>query len=557
MTPTIPKSQGLETSESLLQISKKPKSKKAPKETKETPPPEPTEESEQSYSVFLGKTPDPKDPERNKQLAGMGLPSTSLDEGTRKSKLLPEGTKSDLKDSVGNIQPIDTGLSSTVLKGNKAPADMELIYPYVADLSGSGDEYQVNETQSTRLSDDEVFKAGEYMDEDPQEPLNKTTPPQSTEEQYHSPPRDKPELSNALDTEFESSNLDVLQKYDNIKILTKRQTFDFASLKITMEALHDISNKKDAKLVNWAKSSTNMAWNMGSRLSKLELSHTALKTDISAIKQDISDIKSMMVEIFNAFKGQPFPTLTSSVTLTLALTHILANVKGENEANTSTEDPPSHTKGETDVMDTKNKQEQLDEPKQSTDANIEFIGSSIPHPSETLAHMDKEDQIKRAEEEAKLFEMNKPDVEKARRSLELRKSKYKNYMWTIINRLEPKKITNTKIHPNTKPVVVTVFRGTDGRTFDVHNPFAFGNFGIFELDELGEIIPKKKNAVVKDLMNSLSRRYERIKKIPKELGLMSALHASIHEKASSKPSRRMRKHMELEPEIKLPGLEYN
>ncbi|GJX15299.1 hypothetical protein Tco_0207057 [Tanacetum coccineum] len=204
----------------------------------------------------LGKTPDPKDPEKNKQLTGMGLPLTSLDEGTHKSKLLPKGTKSDPKDSVGNIQPIDTGLSSTVLS--------------------SGDEYQ---------------------------------------------------------------------------------TIDFASLKITVEALHDISNKKDAKLVNWAKSSTNMARNMGSRLSKIELSHTALKTDIFAIKQDTSDIKSMMIEIFNAFKGQPFPTLTSSVTLTLALTYILANVKGENEANTATEDPPSHTEGETDAMDTENKQE--------------------------------------------------------------------------------------------------------------------------------------------------------------------------------------------------------
>ncbi|GJX15298.1 hypothetical protein Tco_0207056 [Tanacetum coccineum] len=105
-------------------------------------------------------------------------------------------------------------------------------------------------------------------------------------------------------------------------------------------------------------------------------------------------------------------------------------------------------------------------------------------------------------------------------------------MWTISNRLKPRKITNTKIHPNTKPVVVTVFRGSDGRTFDVHNPFAFGNFGISELDELGEIIPKKKNAV-------------------------SALPASIYEQASSKPSGRKRKHMEIKLEIKVPGLEYN
>ncbi|GJT23374.1 hypothetical protein Tco_0893311 [Tanacetum coccineum] len=391
MTHTLPKSQGPKASESLPQTRKKSKSKKAPKETKETPPPEPTKEFEQSHSVSWGKTLDPKDPERNKQLAGMGLPSTHLDEGTRKSKLLTKGTKSDPKDLVRNIQPIDMGLPSMVPKGNKPPADIEPIHPSVADLSSSGAEYQVDETQSTTLryqtltdnegktsskmepgtqplkftayvdvqafllsddemlqesDDDEVFGAGEDMDEDPQEPLNKTTPPQSTKEEHHSPPKDKPESSNAPDTESdsESSNLDVLKKYDNIRTLTKRQlvkylrkypksssinllrtlgtsmlrlphlinfqtllsnfkvdhntsmrrimkllnaihnfvkdnpalnkiilkaskaytqhssnltellslfkTSDFASLKIIMESLHDISNKKDAKFAN-------------------------------------------------------------------------------------------------------------------------------------------------------------------------------------------------------------------------------------------------------------------------------------------------------------------
>nr|GFA51731.1 hypothetical protein [Tanacetum cinerariifolium] len=49
-------------------------------------------------------------------------------------------------------------------------------------------------------------------------------------------------------------------------------------------------------------------------------------------------------------------------------------------------------------------------------------------------------------------------------------------------------------------------RGTDGRNFDVHKPFAFGEFGIFELDELREIIPTKKIEIIQDLMNSLSQR---------------------------------------------------
>ncbi|GJU75135.1 retrovirus-related pol polyprotein from transposon TNT 1-94, partial [Tanacetum coccineum] len=83
--------------------------------------------------------------------------------------------------------------------------------------------------------------------------------------------------------------------------------------------------KQEEELAAWAKSSTNMAWILGSRLS--------------------------------------------------------ANVEGENETNTATKDPPSYTKGETDA----NKQEKPEEPKHSTDANIEFIGSSTPQPSITQA----------------------------------------------------------------------------------------------------------------------------------------------------------------------------
>ncbi|GKE19308.1 hypothetical protein Tco_1426885 [Tanacetum coccineum] len=56
-------------------------------------------------------------------------------------------------------------------------------------------------------------------------------------------------------------------------------------------------------------------------------------------------------------------------------------------------------------------------------------------------------------------------------------------------------------------------------------------------------------------MNSLSRRYERLRKILEELDIQSALPAP--KQASSQTSRRKRKHMELEPETRIPGLECN
>nr|GEV98252.1 integrase, catalytic region, zinc finger, CCHC-type, peptidase aspartic, catalytic [Tanacetum cinerariifolium] len=145
--------------------------------------------------------------------------------------------------------------------------------------------------------------------------------------------------------------------------------------------------------------------------------------------------------------------------------------------------------------------------------NSKFVNNMLPEwgrfvmvvklNREIQEYWDKEEKIKKAEEEAILNAISKTEVIK-------------------VVREEAKKIG---IHPKEEISSKAVYRGIDGRNFDVHKPFLFGAFGISELDELREIIPKKKNTVVKDLMNSLSRR--------------------------------KRKHMELEPEIRIPGLECN
>nr|GEW80365.1 retrovirus-related Pol polyprotein from transposon TNT 1-94 [Tanacetum cinerariifolium] len=127
---------------------------------------------------------------------------------------------------------------------------------------------------------------------------------------------------------------------------------------------------------------------------------------------------------------------------------------------------------------------------------------------EIQAYRHKEEEIKKAEEEARLNAISKPEVikvvceeakkqhtEKVRKSLELRKHMYDSYIWTVSSKLKRKPITAIKIHPKTKPVVITVYRGTDARNFNVHKPFLFRAFGISELDELREIISKKKNTV--------------------------------------------------------------
>ncbi|GJW46842.1 hypothetical protein Tco_0078488 [Tanacetum coccineum] len=124
--------------------------------------------------------------------------------------------------------------------------------------------------------------------------------------------------------------------------------------------------------------------------------------------------------------------------------------------------------------------------------------------------------------------------QKVKKQMELRKRRLEQYLWTTSRRLKPEPITDVKIHLNSKPVVLIIYIGNDRRNFDVHNPFKFADFRVIELDELGPIIENKKNKFVSELMISLEKRYERLRKIPEELGIQSALPAC--KQAPSQPS---------------------
>nr|GEV06592.1 copia protein [Tanacetum cinerariifolium] len=81
--------------------------------------------------------------------ADMGLPSMVFDEGTVKTMSFPKGTHGDKG-----------------LEGFKPPADMEPLTTPVVNPSRTDAKYQVDQTQSARLSDkDDVLEAGEEMDE--------------------------------------------------------------------------------------------------------------------------------------------------------------------------------------------------------------------------------------------------------------------------------------------------------------------------------------------------------------------------------------------------------
>nr|GFB07402.1 hypothetical protein [Tanacetum cinerariifolium] len=141
-------------------------------------------------------------------------------------------------------------------------------------------------------SDEKVLAAGDDMYKDHQDDKVRTPSPK----QYHSEPSHVQEYAS-----------DDLKRFENILPLTE--------------------------------------WQLIMYLRKM--SRTALKREMFYLRQDTFEIKSIMTERYAAFQGRPSLTPSGSFTPTLALIDIQANVKGENATTTATEEPPSHTEGET------------------------------------------------------------------------------------------------------------------------------------------------------------------------------------------------------------------
>ncbi|GKC78304.1 hypothetical protein Tco_1129078 [Tanacetum coccineum] len=62
-----------------------------------------------------------------------------------------------------------------------------------------------------------------------------------------------------------------------------------------------------------AESYRSLAWNVGLRLTKIQLSQESIKSDIALLKANIFDIKKMVSEMFHAFKATSSSTPSRSV----------------------------------------------------------------------------------------------------------------------------------------------------------------------------------------------------------------------------------------------------
>nr|GEX20614.1 hypothetical protein [Tanacetum cinerariifolium] len=225
-----------------------------------------------------GQTAHPIDIKRNIQLAVKGFHSPP-NQGTRKSQPLVEGKTIDPKDLEGNKHPINKGLTTIIphkgtnkikplLEGSREDKDLERLKPLTNMESQT--------LPATTLSWDDA------EDQEKHEEVAASYADLNSEiKDFHDATYKAHE-----DTET------VLNNYE--KLLNSR---------ITLKGM-------------LAKSSTSKAWSLGPKMTNIKLTHAVIQYDVSTLKQDTFEIKSMMTKIFNAFKGQSSSAPSSSVSTT-------------------------------------------------------------------------------------------------------------------------------------------------------------------------------------------------------------------------------------------------
>ncbi|GKB03665.1 hypothetical protein Tco_0831808 [Tanacetum coccineum] len=226
------------------------------------------------------------------------------------------------------------------------------------------------------------------------------------------------------------------QKYDNVLPLTERQlvkylqnvsrvlydklTKDKWDKHVEVVASHvDLKNavKEDPALNKkvleatkvYTKNSTNLnelltlikTLTSKDKSHHIESTQFALRSEISSLRQDTSNIKSMMTQIFQAFKENSSSAPSNIVpTTTLALTEDPTTVGGECIAtDEQLESPPKVVKASSVVRP---------DPYAPIIVPYEINGKMFQLTEEKLqAHMDKEEEIKQVAKKAKIFEMTK------------------------------------------------------------------------------------------------------------------------------------------------------
>ncbi|GJT18683.1 hypothetical protein Tco_0877389 [Tanacetum coccineum] len=153
-------------------------------------------------------------------------------------------------------------------------------------------------------SDDDVFEAGEEIDEDNQGP--KTEETQSHHSTKHTNEEEHQNFQQILNLFKTNHNTSLRMILENIReihnvvkedpalnkkvleateaytknsttlteLLTLMKTFDLSGLKSLTESLKVVVDAQNDHLAKWTKSSTSIAWSLGPRLTNIELTHS-------------------------------------------------------------------------------------------------------------------------------------------------------------------------------------------------------------------------------------------------------------------------------------------
>nr|GEW99979.1 hypothetical protein [Tanacetum cinerariifolium] len=163
------------------------------------------------------------------------------------------------------------------------------------------------------LSDEETYKVGDEMEDE--FPLN-------NEEKHDEAPISyadlKWEVKDFYETTFRAaSNTDAHPRsFEKILTQDKAQYVKginkiLTNLKEVQDAIKEDTelNKKVAIIAQnnlfakWVESPASIAWSVGLRLTKIENAQAIIQIDLATLKTNTLDIKSMVTEIFYAFKG--------------------------------------------------------------------------------------------------------------------------------------------------------------------------------------------------------------------------------------------------------------
>nr|GEU70693.1 hypothetical protein [Tanacetum cinerariifolium] len=249
----------------------------------------------------------------------------------------------------------------------------------VSPLPFSGKKKKVK--SQTESDNEEMFTAGEKMDEE--------IPPTNEEVQSTPPNKEQPEPSHVQESDSDSYSLE-LKKYDNILPFTERQ----------LEAVkEDLALNK--KVLEGSEAYIGNSHNLTKLLS------LAKTFDLSILKSLVKTIKAALDD-----HNDHLATWANVSQTTLAIIEGPANVRGENVTQADTEEPLSYNKGENVTMEDDIKKAKSDKAKEEPTraVPISTVRPICLTNDEINDHSKKEDKIKKAAKEAKMYEMTKTEV---------------------------------------------------------------------------------------------------------------------------------------------------